>query len=129
MTIPEITADPKSPPDADKDLTEQVSSFKGCVSILTFYGASLEVCYDVVTDGVVVKAVLKTPVGDVTVASGKLTIENSSIKVEQGIDGFKGGVELTYDAALRSIKLCGSIKYKIPLDGTQTKRGCTTINL
>lgn len=127
MTIPTVEQGPDN--DADKDLTLQVSSISGCVTLLGFYGASVKACYRVESDGVRVSAELETPFGNVELGSGKLTAQDNEVSIGAGVDGFRATLSAKFDPTARSIEFCASIRYKIPLDGTETKRGCTTVQL
>ena len=111
------------------DCCNKVTAFEGCTSLLSFYGCSLEVCYEVILEGIKVSAVLKTPLGDVPIGSGILTPDKAEIKFGGGKGKNKAEVTISFNFDTKILRICGKISVKIPLNGMPSTEGCTEVHL
>ena len=109
----------------EKSLSAQVASVKGCITLLSFAGLSLEACYSLSGNKITVSVTLKTPLGDVNLGSATLDAANPSIKLHGGLDGFTAEVEFTFDFSNLTLTISG--KVCAPLAGC--KSGSTTIHV
>lgn len=108
----------------DDGLYDRVTAFEGCISMLAIAGCSIEVCYEALINAVRVKAVFKTPLGNVDLGSGKITPDAASIDFggEKGKFSAKITIECNFDTGI--LKACG--KVSVPLS---SKKGCFEVQL
>jgi hypothetical protein len=86
-------------------------------------------CYEVVLGGINVKAVFKTPIGDLELGSGTLTPDKNEIRLGVGKGNYKAKVSISFDFNTKVLKICGKVSVKIPFDGTKSKEGCAEVHL
>lgn len=96
-----------------------------CVTLFSFAGASIQVCFSISGNNINLKAVLKTPLGDITLGSATLNPSHPSVTLGGSISGFKAEVTITYD--IGKSELCISGKLCAPFLGC--KSGSTCIHL
>jgi hypothetical protein len=129
MSVPKVYDDAAVNQLFDRDLFDQITAIGGCTTLLAFLGCSIEVCYEVVLGGINVKAVFKTPIGDLELGSGNLTPDKTEIKLGVGKGYYKAEISISFDFNTKVLKSCGKISVKIPFNGTKSKEGCTEAHL
>lgn len=106
-------------------LAEVVTVSQSCITLLSFSGASIQVCYGISGNSVQVKAVLSTPVGDITLGSATLDAQHPTITLGGGAFGFKAEVTISFDVSTLTLNITASVC--APFVGC--KSGSTSIKL
>ncbi len=96
-----------------------------CITLLSFAGASIKVCYSISGDNITISVVLSTPLGDITIGKAVLNAQNPTVTLGGGFAGFKAEVTLSYDVKTSVLTIEG--KVCAPLAGC--KSGSVHIHL
>jgi hypothetical protein len=73
----------------------RASAINGCVTVITIGVASVEVCWQLSGDEVIITSELKTPLGNVELGRCVISPSDPHCTVGASIDGFKAEVTLT----------------------------------
>lgn len=96
-----------------------------CVTLFSFAGASLKVCFHITGDNITVTVDLSTPFGNITIGKAVINASNPTVKLGGGVAGFKAEATISYDVAKSTLTISGKIC--APFAGC--KSGSTTIHL
>ena len=111
-------------PAADS-LEARTAVSNSCITLFSFAGASLKVCFDIAGDNITVSVILSTPLGDVTLGKGVLNASNPTITIGGGFGGFKAEATISYNVSKSELTIGGKIC--APIVGCES--GSTTIKL
>ncbi len=94
---------------ASDSLAQMVSSISGCITVLAFAGCKLDACYEIHNNAADVQAILKTPIGDVSLGKATLDWQHPKVTLGGGIDSFKAEVTIELLRDPIRIKVCGKV--------------------